>query len=184
MKGPDHAAKRLRIIVRRPWIRRPKNLHPQHLTIAPRVASVPSVANPVARATQPTLPGDERMNVRTGEREKGRIRDSSVRPAKVRLRPARAGLRLWRARNDEVRGIRPKDAEPAPPGQKQAINGERGPWVEPTVEPGSRVVNTWDLTEGLRDDTSVGKASLAARRPKLHDDGMFQHGRRDHGVPG
>ena len=34
MKGPDHAAKRLRIIVRRPWIRRPKNLHPQHLTIA------------------------------------------------------------------------------------------------------------------------------------------------------
>ena len=35
MKGPDHAAKRLRIIVRRPWIRRPKNLHPQHLTIAP-----------------------------------------------------------------------------------------------------------------------------------------------------
>jgi len=34
MKRSDHAAKRLRIIVRRPWIRRPKNLHPQHLTIA------------------------------------------------------------------------------------------------------------------------------------------------------
>ena len=46
MKRSDHAAKRLRIIVRRPWIRRPKNLHPQHLTIAPiRVSQVYSVVS-------------------------------------------------------------------------------------------------------------------------------------------